>query len=109
MAANEKALGDLHAALAAVMKKALEGTKIPGYVDEETGEAVPDDVIPPSASVMTVVAKFLKDNEITCAPAEDNELGELQRIMEDRQRKLRGLDKTDRSTIADDLGFMGNA
>lgn len=109
MSASEKQLADLHAQLARVMATALEGTPVEGYEDPETGEYVEGTTIPPSASVMTVVAKFLKDNEITCRPDEDNELGELQRLMEERQRKLRGLDSIDRAQIADDLGFAAGS
>ena len=62
----------------------------------------------PSASVMTVVAKFLKDNEITAVAAEDTEMGDLMKKLEDRQKALR-LSKSDRSSIMSDMGHIGNA
>lgn len=109
MAANEKTLGDLHAAVAKVLTDALQGQQVAGYLDPETGEEVPGQVIPPSAAIITVAAKFLKDNNITCEPAEDNELGALRDAMAERQRKLRGLDKADRAAISESVGFMGSA
>ena len=109
MAANEKLLGTLHEAVTKVLLEAMDGQELPGYVDPDTGEEVAGQKLPPSAAVMTVAAKFLKDNNITCAPAEDNELGALQKIMADRQKKLRGLDMADRSAVSDSIGYLGRA
>lgn len=109
MAASETALGRLHAKLAEVMSEALDGDELPGYLDPDTGKEVPGVKQLPSASVMTVVAKFLKDNEITCAPSEDNAVSDLMNKLADKQRKLRGLDNTDRAAIMSDIGAMGSA
>lgn len=112
MAASESVLGKLHTKLTEVLIEALEGAETPGYVDPETGLEVEGTVLPPSAAVMTVAAKFLKDNNITCEPAEDNELGELQRIMAERQKNLRGkpqLSQADKADILDHNGYAGSA
>lgn len=109
MAASESALGKLHQKLAEVMSEALDGEELPGYIDPDTGEEVAGLKQLPSASVMTVVAKFLKDNEITCAPSEDNSITELANKLADKQRKLRGIDSTDRAAIMSDIGAMGSA
>lgn len=109
MAANETVLGKLHDAVAKVLTEAMQGQQVEGYIDPDTGEAVEGQVIPPSAALITVAAKFLKDNNITCEPAADNELGALQKIMEDRQKNLRGakLDAADRAAVSEAAGFMG--
>lgn len=106
MAASETALGKLHSKLAEVMSEALDGEELPGYYDDESGEAIPGKRLLPSASVMTVVAKFLKDNEITAVAEEDTEMGDLMKKLEDRQKALR-LSKTDRSAILADTSFVG--
>jgi len=86
MAADEKVLGSLHDAVANVLIIAMKGREVPGYTDEETGEVYPPTIIPPSAAEIQAATKFLKDNNITCAPADDNKLGELEQIMADRKR-----------------------
>lgn len=107
MAANEKTLGNLHEELARVLSKALEGHKTEGYIDPDTGEEVEGMVIPPSASVMTVAAKFLKDNEITCTPEQGNAMGELERIMAERRAASKAkISAADRADLADHTGSM---
>lgn len=87
MAANESKLGSLHDIVADTLLEALKGEVLPGYIDPETGEEVPEKRLPPSAAIIAAATKFLKDNNITCAPSEDNSLGELQQIMEARVAK----------------------
>lgn len=109
MAANETALGDLHSAVARALADAILGQELPGYTDTETGEVVEAQKMPVSAAILTVAAKFLKDNNITCEPSSDNELGALEKTMRDRQNSMRGVDKTDRTSIMADTQFMGSA
>lgn len=107
MAANEKVLGDLHEKVALVLAEALEGQTIPGDpddVDEATGEPRVHR-IPPSAALIQVATKFLKDNDITCSPSEDNALGELKRKMEERAAK-RAATKSDLAAAKKDMSFM---
>ena len=88
MAASEDELAGLHTQVAKALKIALEGTELPEEVDTETGEILnPATVIPPSAAVLTAAMKFLKDNNITCAPSKDNAVGELERAMQEREEK----------------------
>ena len=70
MAATESALGDLHDALAKTL------TDLVG-------------VEAPSAAVLAVAAKFLKDNNITCTPATDNALGELEAQMQAKRNRAK--------------------
>lgn len=104
MAANEGKLGELHNKVAEVLSEALDGQVIPGEVDEETGE-VSVVKIPPSAAILQVAAKFLKDNNITCTPSEGNALGELRDKMEAR-RQARELRKADLKGASEDMGFL---
>ena len=88
MAASESKLGALHEKVADVLLTALDGELLPGY--GEGDDAVPDKVIPPSAAIIAAATKFLKDNEITCTPAENNALGELEAKMAARRSKRSG-------------------
>lgn len=73
MAASRKALADLHAKLAEVLSDALDGVD---EIREENGEQV---VIHgrPTAQVMAVAAKFLKDNSIFGDVEDDSHLQAL--------------------------------
>jgi hypothetical protein len=68
MAATEVALGELHVALANTLKD-LVGVEAP------------------SAAVLAVAAKFLKDNNVTCTPSSDNAMGELEAAIARRKQK----------------------
>jgi len=82
MAANETVLGLLHDLTATALIAKLRGTPVLDEDGEPTGE-----VIPCSAADIQAAAKFLKDNNITCAPADDNKLGELEDKLKDRQKR----------------------
>ncbi len=105
MAADETALGGLHEVVAQVLVSVMKGRVVPGYTDEETGEVFPDTVIPPSAAEIQAATKFLKDNNITCAPSKDNSLGELEQIMKDRQKK-RAASRADLRDATEQAGFL---
>lgn len=110
MAANEKALGNLHEKLSQVLVECLEGDVLPGYTDDDTGEVFPEKRLPPSAAIMTVAAKFLKDNNITCAPSTDNKIGELSQALTERQkaREARAAaTKADYAQAEQDMDFLG--
>ena len=87
MAASDQQLGALHKKLTEVLSEALDGQVVEGYEDPETGEVEEEMRIPPSASVMTVVAKFLKDNEITCDIAQNDQLADMTRRLQEKQQK----------------------
>lgn len=82
MAANEDILGILHELTAKALMAKLSGTAILDEDGQPTGE-----VLPCSAADIQAAAKFLKDNNITCAPSADNSLGELQSRLEDKQKR----------------------
>lgn len=82
MAANEDTLGLLHDLTATALIAKLKGTPLLDEEGNPTGE-----IIPCSAADIQAAAKFLKDNNITCTPADDNRLGELEDKLKDRQRR----------------------
>lgn len=84
MAATENDLGELHNELARVL------TKIVGADGA-------------SAAHLAVAAKFLKDNNITCTPAADNALGELEKALAERRQraKLSAQDRKELGGVAD--------
>lgn len=104
MAANEKTLSDLHVKVAEVLADALDGQDIVD-VDPKTGETKVMGKIAPSAALIQVATKFLKDNNITCTPSEDNAIGELKRKMEERAERRRAT-KADLTTAQKDMNFM---
>ncbi|AXN53733.1 small terminase [Sphingomonas phage Scott] len=108
MAASETALGALHVKVTEVLTEALDGDTIPGYteVNEATGEVteVPDRKLPPSAAIIAAATKFLKDNNITCAPSEDNAVGDLVNKLREKQKlKASRLEMRDAKA---DMGFL---
>lgn len=74
MAATDKVLGDLHEAVARALIRAIESR-----VD---GDGIP---IYPSAAELGAAITFLKNNNVTCVPTDDNALGELQKKLEQKQ------------------------
>lgn len=99
MAASEGKLSTLHDKVAEVLLEAMDGQVIPG--DENT----PDIKLAPSAAILQVAAKFLKDNNITSAPSDDNALGQLRNKVEER-RKARELRTSDLTIAKEDMSFM---
>lgn len=108
MAANEKTLGNLHDKVARVLSDALDGDELPEVIDDETGEVIaPAKRLAPSAAIIAAATKFLKDNNITCVPTEDNALGELQRKMEERRNKRVRISEADILDAKHQAGFLG--
>lgn len=105
MSATEKRLGELHAKVAEVLIDALEGEELPGYTDPETDEVIEPKKIAPSAAIIAAATKFLKDNEITCQPSENNALGELEKKMAER-RQRRAANVVDFDEAKANAGFM---
>ena len=68
-AATEGALGELHETLARVLTQAISEEDAP-------------------AAILAVAAKFLKDNDITCAVDETNAMGQMKSAL-DRNRAPR--------------------
>ena len=76
MAANEGSMGKLHDLLALQLIAKIESAEA-------------------SASELAVAAKFLKDNNITCMPTEDNAIGELEEKLKQRRNKRTSLTQAD--------------
>lgn len=81
MAANEDKLGKLHDFVAEALIKKVQGAPI---TDEE-GNVV--GTMEPTAADLQAAAKFLKDNNITCAPSDDNRMGELEAALAERNKR----------------------
>ena len=73
MAAKQDILGELHEALAQLMLNELRW-----YMDQ-------DPPIPLPAADKAAIAKFLKDNSITCDPADNAQLEELRKQLEGKR------------------------
>lgn len=102
MAANEDILGQLHEITAKSLIDKIKGTPLLDDEGKPTGE-----FMPPSAADIMAAAKFLKDNNITCAPSEDNKLGELEQKLKDRQaRRASRLTPQDLKDASDQTAFM---
>jgi len=113
MAASEDALGNLHDKVANTLNRLLDGTVMPDYVDPETEETVEGQRLEPSSAILTASIQFLKNNNITCAPSDDNALGELKKKMEARQERRKNKTRpepTDLDAATRDMGWqMGHA
>lgn len=73
MAAKQGVLGELHEALAQLMLNELHW-----YMEQEPP-------IPLPAADKAAIAKFLKDNSITCDPADNDQLEELRKQLEGKR------------------------
>lgn len=87
-ASTEEELGTLHAKVARVMVKALDGIE-KAQNDFENG--VIEVPIEPSAPLLGVITKFLNDNKISCVPSDSETLSDLeQRLQKKRQKRAVG-------------------
>ena len=84
MATDKTNMNDLHELLAQVM--AAQVGDVATWVNEE-GEVVTNYTASPA--LLAVAAKFLKDNEITCAIEDDVNLDELNTLLSNKQKKGR--------------------
>lgn len=102
MAANEDILGQLHDMTATALMELLKGTDI----TNEDGEVV--GTIKPTAAVIQAAAKFLKDNNITCAPSEDNKMGELKDALDkkNQRREQRRASRAELAEASQEAGFL---
>lgn len=73
MAAKQGVLAELHEALAQLMLNELRW-----YMEQ-------DPPIPLPAADKAAIAKFLKDNSITCDPADNDQLEELRKQLEGKR------------------------
>lgn len=83
--ATEAALNGLHEALATMLTTAIKGNDCP-------------------AAVLAVARGFLKDNEITCVPDENNKMGELEKALAEKSGRAAGLMPDELKDALDNLG-----
>lgn len=96
--ATENELGELHSRLARAMKQALEASdEAVRLLENIDPEEVPAEVLvfikkhaAANPSLLTAIAKFLKDNDITCAPSDSEELSELEETLSKKRRRSVG-------------------
>lgn len=101
MAANEDVLGVLHELTAKALMDKLKGIPILDEDGQPTGE-----VLPCSAADIQAAAKFLKDNSITCAPSDDNHVGDLKKRLEEKaQRRASRLTPQDLADATEQANF----
>lgn len=91
--ANEDKLGELHNKVADVMIKALgqieqSQTHFEELVGTEKEPDLPPDVNP---ALLSVMVRFLDANKITCAPAEGNNMSDLERKLQEKRKKRRSV------------------
>lgn len=104
MAANESKLGALHDKVADVLTKALDGQQLPTGEQDDDGNEIMQ-TMEPSAAIITSAIQFLKNNNITCTPAQDNKLGELEEKLKARRAKLKP-GASDFAAAKEQVGFL---
>jgi hypothetical protein len=94
--ASDKELSALHKKLSESMIKALDSASSAEYLITKYEGSLPNDVTDYlerqtdiSPSLMTAVAKFLKDNDITAAKDDSAEIGELEMRLAAKQDRKR--------------------
>lgn len=95
--ATDKQLGELHGRLAKAMLKALDASDEAGFLLDEHGPELPAPVYAylekqagASPALLTAITKFLKDNEITCAIEDSEEMTDLEQRLSDKRRRRVG-------------------
>lgn len=95
-AASHSKLAALHAKFASYLEHVLDEAMTPPEVDENGNPITLS--IPLDAATMGCISKFLKDNEITCEPAE---LGTLDELREKYSKQAKERQSNVRSLIED--------
>lgn len=95
--ASDKILGELHGKLADSMLKALSASDTAIALLDEFGDELPMPVITfltqhaeANPSLLTSVAKFLKDNSITCSISDDETMSALGQSLKNKPRRSVG-------------------
>lgn len=81
-AAKESKLAALHDVVATVLIEQV-GERAE-EVDEDSGETI--ELYTASPALLTAAMKFLKDNDITCVPAQDSKTQQLKDKLAERKR-----------------------
>lgn len=99
MAADEKVLSTLHTVVAQALIAGVKGSEITG----DEGVVV---ALPPSPAMLQAAIKFLKDNDVTCAPSDDNATGELASQL--KKRRAEGAMPRELADALDDLSHSAH-
>lgn len=93
--ATDKILGELHGKLAKSMLSALAASEQASALLEEYADELPGAVqaflaktADSNPSLLTAVAKFLKDNSITCAVEDNEEMSELEARLQSKRKRV---------------------
>lgn len=93
--ASDKELGALHKALADSMLKSLTASDEAAFLLEQHREDLPDAVVAfldtlanVSPALFTAAAKFLKDNNITCAKEDSPEMTALEERLQSKRKRV---------------------
>lgn len=93
--ATDKLLGQLHGKLAQSMLDSLQASDTAQLLLDAYGEDLPIEVVTfleqlstTNPSLMTAVAKFLKDNQITCSVEDSAELSELEQALQKKRKRV---------------------
>jgi hypothetical protein len=93
--ATDKVLGELHGKLAKSMLAALAASETAARLLEDHGEELPGAVqaflvktADSNPALLTAVAKFLKDNSITCAIEDNDEMSELEQRLQNKKKRV---------------------
>lgn len=93
--ASDKLLGELHGKLAKSMMNSLAASEQASQLLEEFGDELPGAVQTflskleeNSPALLTAIAKFLKDNSITCSIEDNDDMTELQKRLDGRRKRV---------------------
>lgn len=93
--ATDKLLGELHGKLAKSMLTALDASERAGELLDEFGDDLPGAVqaflikhADANPALLTAVSKFLKDNSITCAIEDDEQMSELEERLKNKRKRV---------------------
>lgn len=84
--ASESQVAATHSRVTRVINKVLEiyEERLEAYSESEA-----ELFVEPSPAFLTVATRFLKDNQITCAPEDNEEVSELQKRLNEKRGKKR--------------------
>lgn len=91
--ASDKILGELHGKLAEAMLNSLATSdNASDLLEKHFEEGLPEDVreflesvARPNPALLTAITKFLKDNDISCVVADDEQVTKLEQKLKEKQ------------------------
>lgn len=93
--ATDKLLGELHGRLANAMLASLDASEKAAALLDEYSDELPGAVqaflvktADSNPALLTAIAKFLKDNAITCAIEDSEEMSELEQRLRNKRKRV---------------------